>query len=280
MSEPQLVATDALDGHDVGISVSDSADLGRLGLTSAHCELAVAEITRAVLLAGGSVTYGGRLRPAGFTQVIMDEVLRYASGRQALTICVAEPEHRDFLPEELRSIDNRLGTSARMVLLSERGEPLSTFDDHPLSAGASTEDSAALSALRRHLAQRCTARVVVGGKLTGYQGAMPGVVEEALLSLQAQQPLYAAGGFGGAAAAVARSLGYDDLAWAPTDLPAGARAPGAREALDQLITTARDRPPTRDGLDEAERRALAASPRAGDIASLTVLGLARTRHGA
>ena len=280
MSEPQLVDTDALNEYDVGISVSDSADLGRLGLTSAHCELAVAEITRAVLLAGGNVTYGGRLRPEGFTQVIMDEVLRYASGRQALTICVAEPEHRDFLPEELRSIDGRLGTSARLVLLSSDGEPLSTFDDHPLSSDASTEDSAALSALRRHLTGRCTARVIVGGKLTGYQGVMPGVVEEALLSLQAQQPLYAAGGFGGAAAAVVRSLGYDDLAWAPADLPAGEKTPGAREALDQLTATARERPPAPDGLDEAQRKALSASPRAGDIASLTVLGLARTRRSA
>lgn len=53
--EPELVARDALRGITVGISVSDSADLSRLGLTPAHCELAVAELARAIFLAGGRI---------------------------------------------------------------------------------------------------------------------------------------------------------------------------------------------------------------------------------
>lgn len=280
MSDPRLVPMNALVGCDVGISVSDSADLSRLGLTAAHCELAVAEITRAVLLAGGSLTYGGRLRPEGFTGVIMDEVLRYADARQALTICVAEPEHRGLQSEELRRIDDRLGTSARLVLLSREGAPLANFDAHPLPYDGSDDNGAALSAQRRYMTARTTARVVVGGKLTGYQGIMPGVVEEAMLSIEAQQPLYVAGGFGGAAAAVARALGRDDLSWAPAGLPAGEQATGVSETLNQLAIAAHGRLMADDGLDSAQRRALAATPRPGDIATLAVLGLARARGGA
>ena len=72
-----LAATDALRGVRVGISVSDSDDLGRLGLTDAHAEQAVGEVARAILIAGGSLVYGGRVKPSGFTQYLMHEIRRY-----------------------------------------------------------------------------------------------------------------------------------------------------------------------------------------------------------
>jgi hypothetical protein len=50
------------------------------------------------------------------------------------------------------------------------------------------------------------ARIVLGGKLSGYSGFMPGIFEEALLSLERSIPLYLLGGFGGAAEAVANAL--------------------------------------------------------------------------
>lgn len=46
------------------------------------------------------------------------------------------------------------------------------------------------------------ARIVIGGKLQGFSGLYPGVVEEAWWSVTAKRPLYLAGLFGGAAQAV------------------------------------------------------------------------------
>lgn len=275
MTEPVLVPAGALAGLQIGISVSDSADLGRLGLTRQHCNLAVAELARAILLAGGNLTYGGRIQPEGFTQILMDEVRRYADGRNALTICLAETEHRKLSDNQLDAIDQRLGTAATLVCLDADGNELPSRHRPP--ATANTDPAQALTALRRHITARTHARILVGGQLTGHQGAMPGVIEEALLSLQRGQPLYIAAGFGGAAAAVARALHRDPLDWAPPDFPAGADA--ASTALRRLPATADQATPADDGLHDAERRQLAATHRPGDIAALAVLGLARLRTG-
>jgi hypothetical protein len=271
MSDPTLVRPGALTGLDIGISVSDSADLGRLGLTQQHCELAVAELARAVLLAGGNLTYGGRIQPEGFTQILMDEVRRYADGRRALTICLAETEHRKLTDEELATIDRRLGTAAALVCLDAQGNELPPRSRPP--AADTVDPSQALTALRRHITARIDARVVVGGQLSGHQGAMPGVLEEALLSLQDGQPVYVAAGFGGAAAAVAHALGRDVPDWAPSDFPSGADR--ASVGLRHLTDVASHALPAEDGLEDAERRQLAVTHRPGDIAALVVVGLAR-----
>jgi hypothetical protein len=271
VSEPVLVPPAALAGINVGISVSDSADLARLGLTRHHCEVAVAELARAILFAGGGITYGGRLRPEGFTQILMEEVRRFAEGRSALTVCLSETEHRKFTDDELKEIDRRFGTSAALVCLDAEGEVVD-IRHRPPSAGAA-DPGQALSSLRRHITALCDARAIVGGRLREYAGVTPGVIEEALLSLQHRQPLYVAGGFGGAAAAIARALGRDDLQWAPTGLPADAE--NAVPALRQLAAAGTKHGQVPDGLTTEERRQLAATHRPADLASIVVLGLAR-----
>jgi hypothetical protein len=63
-----------------------------------------------------------------------------------------------------------------------------------------------MSLMREQVTAFAQARVVVGGKLIGFSGVIPGVVEEAYLSLKAGRPLYLVGGFGGAARAVCDQL--------------------------------------------------------------------------
>lgn len=264
-----LVPAGALAGVAVGLSVSDSADLARLGLAPRHCEMAVAEIARAVLIAGGSLVYGGRLVPAGFTQILLDEVRRFAEDRDALTVCLAASEHRSLSDDELLAYVGDLHASASIVCLDQDGSPI-----RPTGRDLATpiDVPRALSGLRRHITSVTHARVVVGGQLAGFQGAMPGVVEEALLSVRARQPLYVAGGFGGAAAAVAAALGHDDFAWAPPGFPAFVE--NAEEPLVQLTELASAGLPG-DGLDGPARHQLAATYRPADIAALVVNGLAR-----
>lgn len=270
MRDPVLVPNDALRGVDVAISVSNSEDIARLGLTEDHCQSAVAEIARAVLLAGGNITYGGRLLPLGFTQILMDEVRRYGDGRKSLTICVPEPEHRDISGKDLRAIDKSLGTSAELVLLDATGNE--TKPGEAPSVEKTASDAEALTAMRHFVAQRTHARVLVGGKLNGYQGEIPGIIEEASLSIAAGRPLYVAGGYGGAAAAVAECLGFDDHLWAPPNFPEGSGADTVQDALRALAEMWKGAE-VPNGLDESQRRQLAASHRAGDIASLVAVGL-------
>ncbi len=255
------------------MSVSESADLSRLGLTAAHLNLVVAELSRAVIISGGIIAYGGRLRPGGFTDVIMNEVRRYGDGRHALEIYVPEPEYRDIPVDDLRNIDSRLGTSGSLKLVSSDGKVLavSSLDAAEPSGLA---DAAALSAMRRSVSQLSNARILVGGKLSDFAGSEPGVIEEARLTLEASKPVYVAGGFGGAASAIAQALAFDNFEWAPKGFPYGAESFGVNDALERLRATF-DAWTGSDGLTSHERRVLAISHRPGDIASLAVRGLAR-----
>lgn len=65
------------------------------------------------------------------------------------------------------------------------------------------------------------ARIVIGGKIgrpgDGYLGRMPGVLEEALLGIRAQRPVYLVGAFGGCARLVLDALDgveRSELTWA------------------------------------------------------------------
>lgn len=279
MIDPALVRRGALEGVNVGISVSDSEDLGRLGLNARHADLAIGEIARAVLIARGRITYGGRLKPSGFTQQLMNEVRRYGTTRHSLTLCLAEPEHRDLDRGELDQVDRQLGTWGRLVTLDASGEPTAWREDHPEAPAPMTdaERANAYSGLRRHLVQTTDARVLVGGQLRDYKGSMPGVIEEASLAVERGQSLYLAGGFGGAATAVARTLDRSAFDWLPADLPLGGEDAGVVAALDRLadLSSASGWTIEQDGLTVEQRALLAASHRPGEIASLVVLGLAR-----
>ena len=88
---------------------------------------------------------------------------------------------------------------------------LQELEAQALSAGRLAETwrylrARGLTHLRRLLVARCQARVALGGKLEGFDGRLPGIVEEAFLSLEARQPLYLAGLLGGAAEVLGKSL--------------------------------------------------------------------------
>ena len=280
MAAVKLLPADALDGIRLGVSVSDSADLATLGLSPRHAELAVAEIARAVLVGGGTLVYGGRVKPSGFTQFLMHEVRRYGRSAEALTLCLAAPEHRRLSRTELDDLDRELGTKGTVVCLDETGAEIEDFLSSAPSEPQPVTDSCMMQAsygsLRRYLGAITDARVILGGQLCDFQGALPGVIEEAIVAVQAGQPLYVASGFGGAAALAAQALGIDDLAWAPEGFPSRPADDRIDESIRQLRSAARGgRWSAKScGLDDIQLRQLAASYRPGEIASLVVNGLA------
>jgi SLOG cluster2 len=89
-----LLPRDALKGQALGLSVSDSPDLQRLGFLKTHICLAVGEIARAVLVAGGRLAYGGHLEPEGFTAFLMRELDRYGRNDRPLLVILALQKYR------------------------------------------------------------------------------------------------------------------------------------------------------------------------------------------
>lgn len=268
--DPHLVPRDALLGRSVAISVSESADLQRLGLSDLHLESTIAELSRSIVIAGGIVVYGGAIHH-DFTKIVLEETERYGNAAGAFEHIVPYNEHATRSSEDLRSYAASLGVKSTVQLLDADGVPRSvddvrTGDDEP----AILDRATALSAMRHYTTEIASARVVVGGKVAGFAGSMPGVAEEAAATLRGGKPLYVAGGFGGAAALVGSLVTPDLYQWLPPGLP-----DDVTDEVRVLVESALDLPLGADGLTDEERAVLAITHRPSDIATLLVLGLSR-----
>jgi hypothetical protein len=273
MNEPTLIPRDALAGRRVGLSVSQSADLETLGLSERHCRLVVAEVTRAILLAGGTVVYGGRLKPEGYTRVLLDEIQRFKEGTASVEIVLAEPEFQATSAEVLDETMQRLGTLGALRFVSHDGQELSLRDK---SRQADEYDAAdAYTSMRRFVARNTDARVVVGGQLAGFKGREPGIIEEARLSLEAGAELYIAGGYGGAAALLAIAARGSTPNWMPQGFPRHAEDADVQRALERFLAV--NATTRRVALSETDARVLEASHRPADIATTVARALAADR---
>jgi hypothetical protein len=65
--------------------------------------------------------------------------------------------------------------------------------------------------MRAVLTDISSARIVLGGRTKKFKGRMPGIAEETLFALQAGQPLYVLGGFGGCARDIAKDMGISEF---------------------------------------------------------------------
>lgn len=271
--DPKLVPHNALSGHKIAVSVSESADLLRLGLSELHLELTIAELSRAIVIAGGTVVYGGRIRQ-GFTKIVLEETARYGDATAAFEHVVPYTEHASFNRQDLQLYAASLGVNSTVQFLDADGNPKSAREIRTSGDIKDLDAPAALSAMRAYTTSIASARVVVGGKVADFAGSLPGVAEEAIATLQAKKPLYVAGGFGGASTLVGSIVTPDLYGWLPPNLPQGLR-PEVRDAVESAL----DMPLSQDGLTAEGRALLATTHRPSDIASLAVLGLARHLTG-
>ena len=282
--DTELKPANFLDGIKLGLSVSNSADLARLGLLPRHAELAIGEIARAVLIGGGSLVYGGRIKPSGFTQFLMHEVHRYGRGPQALTLCLAAPEHQKLSRKKLYHFDRALQSKGNIIYLDPSGKRIENIFSHKAEKPDPIIDQqikgTSYSSLRWFLEEITNARVIVGGQLVGYQGKMPGVIEEAIVAVQAGKPLYVVAGFGGAAALVAQALKIDDLSWAPDGFPTQPEDEHIKNSIHQLKAQISDTQWSAKycGLNSKLLHQLSASHRPREIASLLVKGLSNLKR--
>ena len=204
----------------VGISVSESPDLQSLGLSDGHLRDAMAEIALRVLASGRSLAYGGDLRQHGFTELLAELVGRYEDHPRhrepvVVTDYLAWPVHIRMTSTELETFSAEHEPAARLVFLALDGARLALEQRLKLHAHEPQEDewSQGLTAMRTVMLDDIQARIVLGGRLEGYKGKMPGIAEETYLSLQAGQPVFVLGGFGGCARDIAETMGLAER-WA------------------------------------------------------------------
>jgi hypothetical protein len=284
-NEPQggLLPRDALTGQQVSLSVSDSPDLARLGLLEEHFRLALGEIARTVLTAGGTLAYGGHLKPEGYTAFLLTELGRWQERRDAITVYLPWSVHRAEPLADLNDFDLLAGPVGATVYLDVDGQRLEDYLSTRPDEGLTIEpDDVArgLTAMREVVTRETSVRVLLGGRRAGFTGRYPGLAEEALISLRAGQPVFLAGGFGGVTHDIATALGIDDGDWLPPWPGRPDPDPRLDASLQALREVASDGwPGLRNGLTPRENRRLAATHRPSEIAGLVGLGLGRIADG-
>ena len=205
---------EAFENRTLAISISDSPDMQALGLSKQHLQDAMAEIARHMLALGARLAYGGDLRPGGFSELLFELVARHRpdvdeeSGTGVYSY-LAWPVHMGMDAEEIAAAKADIAGVAELLCLDLKGIKLSMDTRATLRKRASTPEEWArgLTAMRRTVQQATDARILLGGAVAGYRGAIPGIAEEAQLALQAKQPTYLLGGFGGCARDIAETMG-------------------------------------------------------------------------
>lgn len=300
----------SLAGRRIGLSTSTGspdvlADLARLGMTRHHHDLTLRAIARAVLVHGGTLAYGGNLDQTGCTPILMDEVERYAQqtpdsaanvdldgARAPLWLVLSWTTHRSCTLEKLREVDAALSLHGRLRCLDRDGQIIDMAKDrqgmaeNALPTETCLPDAAAsLRAMRQHLDRETQARVLLGGKRTGYSGDAPGLLEEAILARKSPsgpRPLYLIGGLGGITAHMAAEI--DPGACGDLATPGVLLDARARQAMDEFLALLGPLgsrwSALNNGLSDDDNRRLATSNRPAEIAALICRGLAQVQPAA
>lgn len=290
----------------VALSISEAEDLPRFGLRRPHLDDVLLEISRYLLVAGVRLAYGGHLGSAGYTvrlaNLLYDPIIEQLRG---------EPAPGAAQPAELVSYlawptSSTAADVARLGALVEvrhcaRPAGLDETVDLAFVAAPSTEipvDSPmhrfawarGLTIMRQQQTDDLAARVVVGGRLgpagEGYRGKMPGVLEEALLAIRAERPVYLVGAFGGCGRLVFDALegvSRPELQWdhqrvVPHSEDLRTLYQERGEAWDEYEAIAaelksRGLAGLKNGLSEEENRELATTRSAERIVELVLHGL-------
>lgn len=247
-----------LEGCLIALSISDAPDRARLGFPQREIDRAVLSLSTALVREGAEIAYSGNLDPDGYTF----KIFRHLAGAYA---GAREPPFRHFVPEpvgrviryedlyaalregrgtlrtELARGDRFYDARARQDCIQLDGDER-VRDDAELAAWFASEPAqqvqAAYSAARRMVSDQAAARVLVGGKMgilditdDAYQGELPGIAEEAIMTLEAERPVVVLGAFGGAARDIAIALGLMDPR---AKVPRSAQKPTYSVAMERI----------------------------------------------
>jgi hypothetical protein len=259
-----------LKGRTVAVSTSEvDAPATRDRSPLRHREL-VAELARQLFAMGARIAFGGDLREAGFTRLLVEAQRAHASSAgttsPGIISYILEPlpaEERANYADALEFVD---------VMLFD-------FDragDDSASARALGQ-AMSLRAMRWEIARDVTALVAVGGRTSGYVGWRPGIADEIASAVKADNPIYLVGGFGGAASWYASAAfldgGIPNAPAAPW-LGAETNAELALPIVDEVVRALRGGV-SRNGLTKAENAHLARTVNPDEIIALVLSGLAR-----
>jgi hypothetical protein len=204
----------ALKGIRIGISVSDVNEHD-FSSSHAHSDQLVRfaqDIARHSLARSATLIYGGDLRPSGFTEFILDEaaILKERLRDTALHIenHLAWPIHiEDKRIKAWRAKYSQIMDTVEHTIPEDIADGISeSVFLAPNSFENSYIWSRSLTKMRDVSIKASTVRICAGGKASGYKGKMPGVLEEIMIALTNNKPIFLFGGFDGIVGDVCKAI--------------------------------------------------------------------------
>lgn len=197
----------------IGISISDSLDLQRLGFSTVHQKSALIEISRHLLAQGASVAYGGDLRPGGLAADLVEIAKAYneqtTERAEKILNFLAWPFHLNTSVQWQAEHENEVSIQIIPLPQDLEQQPFNIDEKTYLEPNSKVNRyvwARCLTAMREQMTERIDARIILGGRVTDYKGAFPGIAEEAALAIAYHKPLFVLGAFGGCAKAVGEAL--------------------------------------------------------------------------
>lgn len=295
---------DILSDNRVGVSISEvpSVEYSDHHVHADHLIRLAQDISRHLLARSATVIYGGDLRPGGFTEFILDEarILKDRLGEAAMPhvenhlawpLYVSDADltaWRARYHQVMKTINCDMPDDVADGLDKKTFLPANTCENSYVWSRCLTE-------MRKKSISLSTARICAGGKLTGYKGKMPGVLEEVMLAINEQKPIFLLGGFGGVIEEVnklilthdvpetltegwqvSHNAGYSDLQKLARSKGHGSDYEAITESVKQLSVSLLA---TRCCLEESEYKRLMISPFVDECVYLVLKGLKGMKHG-
>ncbi|WP_239077323.1 TIR domain-containing protein [Geobacter sp. SVR] len=209
-----LTESSLLDGLRIGISISDvpSSGFSENHIPESQSARFAQDLARHLLARSATLVYGGDLRKDGFTEFILDEAVALKSRLNADQIHVenhlAWPIHKTNMEivvwrasysGVMKTIEHSIPDDIACAVDRDNFLPPSTPQNKYFWSRCLTE-------MRLKSIDSSHARICVGGKLFGYNGKMPGVLEEILIAIDKNKPIYLMGAFGGVVGDICKAL--------------------------------------------------------------------------
>ena len=197
------------DGKDVAISISDSSEIENLGFSLAHQRNLITEITRFLIIHGSTLVYGGDLRQNGYTRLFSDLVHQYRPSKE-----VGKSFFKNYFsfPIHLKLTRSDILEFKKNGVLPVSVEPPSNLDIDKSKFYTPKGNknlfiwSESLTKMRQEMQSNTDARIFTGGSMSNFKGKYPGLLEESILSLENDTPVYLMGIFGGIASRIIEGL--------------------------------------------------------------------------
>lgn len=302
-----MTATRPLAGMVVSLSISESDDTLKHGYPPWQVNRVTLQFVAALFGQGAGVIFGHDWREDGVMEAVHGFALQMQPPvplTEEAAQAEAQPLMRNLLPwpDVARLSHDEQEQLSTTLTVESCGLPeeLRQFDGEARTAGSGAPmytylRARGLTFLRHRLTDLCHARLCVGGPRSGSQGRYPGLVEEALIAVQQNKPLYLASLLGGAseqivAAIEGREMPENFCATVPIGQlyqqpPVNENDPGTvadrtidRDAIWRLFSEAgREGFAQNNGLSVDENKELQRTPVVERAIELVLTGLSRIR---